>query len=461
MTGSLAKTRGRFLGWNSLRLRMLVAALAWTALGIAGIWFSATSLFAKHVEMQYHEELEVHIVELAGLVEIGPGGALSMDRPLSDPRYLVPLSGFYWQITAGGKPGLKSPSMTRGSLNPTTAHDSSIHHHVEAGPTGPTITYGTMRRAEDGTDVHFMIATDERLLNEAITDFTQELTLWLSALALALVATGLAVVSFGLRPLDRLADATAKLRTGHATRLEGRYPNEIAPLVDDLNDYVDHNSRIVERARVEAGNLAHALRTPLAVITDEAERLASRDETREASEVFLGQGHVMVQQIEYQLARARSTVGFKGPGITSRAAEVLPPIISAMRRLHREREVDADIDEDADTPLRIDPVDLSEVLSILIDNAAKWSGSEVEVTAVREDDRVVFRIADDGPGLSEAEIRKAFEIGTRFDTGTPGSGLGLAIARDIADAYDLGLDLQARKGRAEGLVAALSVPVAK
>ncbi|GGD67404.1 sensor histidine kinase [Croceicoccus mobilis] len=451
--------RGAFLGWNSLRLRMLLAALAWTAVGIAGIWFSATSLFAKHVEMQYHEELEVHIVELAALVEIGPGGALTMDRPLSDPRYLVPLSGFYWEVAVHGRPGLKSPSMTRGSLDPSTAHDTSIHHHVEAGPTGPTITYGTMRQAGDGTNVHFMIATDERLLNEAIAEFTQELTLWLAALAMALALTGMAVVSFGLRPLDRLAHATARLRSGHATSLEGKYPNEIAPLVDDVNAYVDHNSRIVERARVEAGNLAHALRTPLAVITDEAERLASREGASDAAEVFLGQGQVMVRQIEYQLARARSTVGFRGPGITSRAAEVLPPIISAMRRLHRERGFDVDIEEDADTPLRIDPVDLSEVLSILIDNAAKWASREVEVMARRTGDRVEFSIGDDGPGLSEEQLRHAFEVGTRFDPESAGSGLGLAIARDIADAYDLEIDLRAKTGGA-GLCATVTVPVA-
>jgi signal transduction histidine kinase len=119
-----------------------------------------------------------------------------------------------------------------------------------------------------------VIATDQRLLDETIARFTRELTLWLLALAVALVATGVFIVVFGFRPLDRLAQATSRLRAGTTARLDGHYPVEIAPLVDDLNAYIAHNTAIVDRARVQAGNLAHALRTPLAVITDEAERLA-------------------------------------------------------------------------------------------------------------------------------------------------------------------------------------------
>ncbi len=125
---------------NSLRLRILGAVLVWSLLGIGGIWYSATRLFSKHVEQSYHDELDVHIRELAGLVTIAPDGSIDMDRPLSDPRYLVPLSGFYWQVSVPGGRTLRSPSLTRGKLEAGVAHDATIHHHIENGPTGPTIT---------------------------------------------------------------------------------------------------------------------------------------------------------------------------------------------------------------------------------------------------------------------------------------------------------------------------------
>jgi len=443
----------------SLRLRILLSVLAWSVLGIGGIWYSATSVFERHIEESYHEELEVHIRELAGLVTVAPDGSLRMNRPLSDPRYLEPLSGFYWQVTLAGREPLRSPSMTRGRLDQSVAHDSTVHHHVLDGPTGPTITYGVLRRAPDGGQIHFVIATDERLLDETIAGFTRELTIWLVLLALALLLTGALAVSIGLRPLDRLARATARLRRGEANRVEGAYPGEIAPLVDDLNAFIDHNSKIVERARVEAGNLAHALRTPLAIITDEAERLAQVPGMAPAGKVLLEQGETMVQQIEYQLARARSAAGARGPGTVSRITEVLPPIVSAMRRLHPERNFSSRIDETAeDAALPIDPVDLSELLSIVIDNAGKWARSDVRVAVERQADRVVVTVDDNGPGIAAENLASVFDVGTRFDTTVGGNGLGLAIAREIANAYGIELVLENRDAQSGGLRVIAKIP---
>ncbi|MEJ2408177.1 MAG: hypothetical protein P8Y48_02280 [Novosphingobium sp.] len=316
MTGAAPQPHRRW-HWRSLRVRILLATLLWVALGIGGIWYSATRLFAKHVEQSYHNELEVHIKELAGLVKVEPDGALRMDRPLSDPRYLVPLSGFYWQVSLDNQTTIRSASMTRGVLDESVAHKSTIFHHIEKGPTGPTITYGFVRKVPGVGDVHYVIATDERLLNEIIASFDHELTIWLSALACALVATGFLLVTFGLRPLDRLASATARLRAGTVRELEGTYPTEIAPLVADLNAFIERSHKTVERARVEAGNLAHALRTPLAVITDEAERLSQAEQTSASARTLLEQSHAMVQQIEYRLARARSAASARGPGTLS------------------------------------------------------------------------------------------------------------------------------------------------
>lgn len=189
---------------SSFRLRFLLAVSLWVVLGIGAIWISAVEIFRTHVEESYHEELEVHVRELGRLAVFRKDGSITLARPLSDPRYEEPLSGFYWQITSDGHPALRSASMTRGNLDETIAHSPEILHKLDNGPSGPAITYGFTRRGEDGRDIHFVIATDHRELDRLIRKFTRDLTVTLIALGLLLLATGFAIISFGLHPLDRL-----------------------------------------------------------------------------------------------------------------------------------------------------------------------------------------------------------------------------------------------------------------
>ena len=438
---------------HSLRLRFLLAVSLWVLLGIAAIWFSAVGIFSKHVEQSYHEELEVHVRELGGLTEIAPDGAIVLTRPLSDPRYAEPLSGFYWQVTADGRAPLRSASMTRGSLEEEIAHSPEILHRVESGPTGPAITYGYTRNGPAGEDIHFVIATDQRELDRLIGSFTRDLTAWLAGLAALLLATGFAIISFGLKPLDRLSQAFTRLRHGETEELEGQYPAEIAPLAADLNAYIRQNDAMVARARVQAGNLAHCLRTPLAIITDEAERLAQGRDGRAAGAVLLDQARAMEQQIEYQLARARSGAGRRPSGRGVVLPDVVLPILRAMERLHPDKRFILDAAGCKRVVLPLDPVDYAEVLSILLDNAGKWARREVRVSfAAGGAGGGSVTIADDGPGLPEPLIEQAFAVGTRFDPAAAGSGLGLAIARDLCAA--MGLELTLANGAA-GLAATL------
>ncbi len=233
---------------GSLRLRFLLAISVWVALGIGAIWFSAVGIFTAHVEKSYHEELEVHVRELARLAVLDGQGAIRLSRPLSDPRYEEPLSGFYWQITVDGRKPLRSRSMTKGTLDERIAHSSKILHTLDNGPTGPTITYGLVEKDPSGRMIHYVIATDQSELDRLIDGFTGHLTLWLAGLGSLLLATGLAIIGFGLHPLDRLARAIARLRQGEAEKLEGDYPAEIAPLVGDLNAYIRQNANMIARA---------------------------------------------------------------------------------------------------------------------------------------------------------------------------------------------------------------------
>jgi signal transduction histidine kinase len=346
--------------------------------------------------------------------------------------------------------------MTRGSLDESIAHSPEILHRLDSGPTGPAITYGYTRKGPAGEDIHFVIATDQSVLDRQIGSFTRDLTAWLAALAVLLLATGFAIISFGLKPLDRLSLAFARLRRGEAEELEGQYPTEIAPLAADLNAYIHHNEAMVARARVQAGNLAHSLRTPLAIITDEAERLAERNDSRAAGAVLLEQASAMEQQIEYQLARARSSAGSKpsARGVVLPAAVL--PILRAMERLHPQKTFTLKLDACEDRSLPLDPVDYAEVLSILLDNAGKWARREVTLTlACLPNGASKVTISDDGPGIPEGQIERAFEVGTRFDPAVAGSGLGLAIARDLCEA--MGVELILENG-SSGLVATLRSP---
>lgn len=438
---------------GSLRLRFLLAITLWVILGITAIWFSAVGIFSRHVELSYHEELEVHVRELGSLAEIAPDGSLVLTRPLSDPRYDVPLSGFYWQVTAPGHEPLRSRSMVRGSLDESIAHSPEILHRLDSGPTGPAITYGYTLAASDGADIHFVIATDQSELDAVIDSFTRDLTLWLAGLGVLLLATGLAIIAFGLSPLDRLSRAFARLRRGEADQLDGEYPAEIAPLAADLNAYISQNEDMLARARVQAGNLAHSLRTPLAIISDEAEQLAAHQKTHSSGSVVLDQVHAIEQQIEYQLARARSAVGKKHSGRGVILPDVALPIIRAMRRLHPDKQFELRSQECEGVVLPYDAVDYAEVLSILLDNAGKWARKDVMLTfACETDGGCTASITDDGPGIPAALLDKAFEVGVRFDPDVAGSGLGLAIAKDLCGA--MGVELHLANG-VSGLVAEL------
>lgn len=442
----------------SLRARFLVAIPLWVALGIGGIWYSATSVFTRHIEQQYHDELYGHVRELAGLVDVDKSGHIALSRPLSDPRYLEPMSGFYWQVTVDQGQTLRSASMLRGRLDDDVAHSPQVIHMVERGPTGAAIMYGFTRLVPDGRVIHYVIATDKRFLDRAIAGFTRELVVWLTALAVALVGTGVLVIAFALRPLNLLAAAVAELRGGRREPLRGTFPAEIGPLVDDLNSYIVENQAIIERARVQAGNLAHSLRTPLAIISDEAEHLAEDARTRAQAETLLSQCDAMVQQVEYHLARARSAAVAKVSGQTSRLPDCLQPLLGAMRKLHPGKTFGLEHDPALRASVAVDPVDLSEIVSILLDNAGKWARSAITISLESGVDALIIRIADDGPGMTDDQIATAFAIGSRFDPTRPGSGLGLAIARDIADAY--GIDLALAAGQAGGIVATLLVKTA-
>lgn len=447
--------------WNatafrgSLRLRFALAMLAWILVVLVVIGISSSALFRRHVEQQHHDELRVHLMELAELTRLAPDGRPVLDRPVSDPRYGMADSGFYWQVERDGAPPLKSGSITRGGLDPSLAHQPDVVHRLAPGPTGPTMTYGFARPAPDGgTELHFLIATDERILNEVIAAFDRDLRRWLTLLAMGLLITGSVVIGFALKPVDRLGRSVAAVRSGSAPRVEDGWPAELAPLVTDLNGLLDSQEAMVARARVEAGNLAHSLRTSLAILTDEAESLA-RGDAGESAATMLAQCRQIGRRLDWHLARARAGVRH---GALTTIPDAVVPIVSAMQRLHAGRGIAFSLADGVSARLAIEPDDFAEILSNLLDNAGKWARSGVVVDWTPQEGDVLITVVDDGPGIPADERAGIFAVGRRLDEQAPGHGLGLTIARDVARSYGGEIELTDRSDGASGLLARIRLP---
>lgn len=252
---------------------------------------------------------------------------------------------------------------------------------------------------------------------------------------IACLVAGLMQVRRGWSPINQLRIRLSGLREGRERRLEGEYPTEVEPLVGDLNALLDQREQTVTRARAKAGDLAHGLKTPLAVLAQEAERAAAAGQTELATSI-LQQVDRMRRQVDYQLAQARAEASGQSPPSTPVPVKASADgLARTLLRLHAGRGVNITVEVSPELQVRVDREDLDEMLGNVLDNACKWARSSARVSAVREDNAIVVSVDDDGPGI-EASMRTAvLKRGVRADEVAPGSGLGLSIVRDLAQAY--------------------------
>jgi len=450
-------------GWRgSLRLRLLAGTLAWIVATIAVAGWGLSGLFGQHLARQFEAELATHLEQLAGLLVFDAQGEPSLGGELSDPRLRRPYSGLYWQVD-GTWPQASRPAVLRSrslwdfvlSMPPDTHADGRPQGHRVSGPRGEPLLMieRVVHPAEHPRQGwRLVVAADEALLAEPLRRFNRQLVIALVILAIGLSAAAVMQVVVGLRPLARLQRAVADLREGRASSIAGRFPSEVQPLVGDFNDVLARNAEMVARARTQAGNLGHALKTPLAVMANAASNDAS-----ELGAIVREQVATARVQVDHHLARARAAAAVAAPGMRTPVGPVLDGLLRVMRRVHAERGL-----EFAAQPwppgleFNGEAQDLQEMIGNLLDNACKWAGSRVDVQAGIEEGELRITVDDDGPGLPEEAREAALGRGVRMDERTPGSGLGLAIVRDLARLY--GGDVSLGPAPAGGLRAVLRLP---
>ena len=279
----------------------------------------------------------------------------------------------------------------------------------------------------------------------------------IAAVAVACLMAGIAQVRRGLSPFQELRARLASVRDGRATRLSGDYPAEVQPLVEDLNGLLAHREQAIERAIARAGDLAHGLKTPLAVLAQDAERARAAGQ-HELAAALSQQIERMRRQIDYHLAAARAAASGPTAGQRTDVGPAIDALVRTMQRLHADRglAMDVAIEVNADVAVRARREDFDEVLGNLLDNACKWARSRVRVAASRREDRVVITVDDDGPGVDPSMRDAVVQRGVRGDAAASGSGLGLAIVRELVTLYDGTLRLDTSP--AAGLRAEVTLP---
>jgi signal transduction histidine kinase len=411
---------------------MLIAA-AWITilllLGGVALNRTLTGLLTR----QFDEQLDYVLTAMIGSAEIWPDGEVGFNRPLGDQRFLEPNSGFYWQISGPGHEPFPSRSLwdrtLKGSGN-GFLKEPLYYNSSEFTGEPLRVVERSVELPGSKTKWRFIVATARTELDEQIANIRAILAWSFAVLGIGLFLMAMLQTWYGLSPLRRVRQAIAHIRTMGTNRVTDPLPLEVQPMVDELNALLAHSEQQAEEARTHAGNLAHALKTPLTVLTN-----AASAHSPELDRTVLREATVMRRQVDHHLARARA-VGRRATGLSrANVMQSAAAVEGAVARLYPE--VRFDIDGSKIAAVAVERQDLDEILGNLIENAAKYGGGSVFVTVDPEPAEPLCSvwIEDDGLGIPQEQRGDLFVRGARLDTNKPGTGLGLAIVRDVAKIY--------------------------
>lgn len=416
---------------GSLARRMIAIAALWISVLLIGGGFALDRVLTGAITRNFDSSLEYVLIAMIRSSEIGPDGEVRLIEPLGDQRFLEPYSGLYWQISGGGQEPYRSRSLWERTLRSPKPHvDTGLHTYdsTQFPDEQLRILERNVILPGSKTNWRFQIAQSRQALDEQIRAVRATLIPSLGLLGVGLIVLAALQTFYGLWPLRHIRRAIAAMRGGENRRVIAPLPLEVQPMVEELNALLAHNEKQAEEARLHAGNLAHALKTPLTVLLNSA---AGSDS--DLAETIRREAATMRRQVDHHLARARA-VGRRGAA-QARAVvwDSVDSVLRALTRLHP----DVRFDEAGDKTLvaRVERQDLDELIGNLLENAAKYGGGSVFVTVQRAGGMAEILIEDDGPGISPADRQRIFDRGVRLDSGKPGTGLGLAIVRDVAEIY--------------------------
>ena len=456
----------------SLTRRIALLLALWTVLAVSVTATIVIAVYARSVSRDFQAVLSAHLTTLVAGVAVRDGMLVAPEAlTASESRFALPGSGWYWSVEpieaasrAAAIPNRSAQRVASPSLGtapipvppdapPFEGLDYRRAYRV-GGPNGAELQgVESEIELEGGRPFRFRVFGNKDESDRRVREFALTLLLALGGLGLGTVLAGIAVVRLGLRPLERMRLALQDVREGRAERIVERAPREVAPLVDEVNALVASNRRIVERARTQVGNLAHGLKTPLAVIVNE-----SRLTPDPAGATLREQAGRMRAQIDGYLDRARIAAGARGALTATPVAPTLERVVGAVRKLRPDRRIEWSAEPPPDLVFEGERHDLEEVAGNLVENAAKWARRTIWIGVERRGvDRFALVVEDDGPGLPEGTAASALRRGVRLDESVEGTGLGLSIVGDIVSEYGGGIALE--RSEAGGLRAVAILPL--
>ena len=451
---------------SSLSSRLILSSLLVSVVLLAATGFLLASLFTQALERNFDQRLRSVLDGILANIDVTAEGAPRLTGAIADPRFGLPLSGWYWQVMpvdkAAGAADLASPSLLEQRLVVPAgiAGKEGVQAFYLKDTMGVTLRAIEQVFTLPGSARRYsvLVAGNYDELSGEVKTFNRALVSSLVLLALGLALASFVQVRFGLRPLREMQANLLAIRQGEATELKGDYAAEITPVAEELNLLIQSNAEIVERARTQVGNLAHALKTPLSVLTNEAAGLDTPLAAKVAEQTGL-----MRDQVSLYLDRARRAARARGLGAVTEVKPVLDALARTLQRINRDRGISVMVDCPEGLKFRGERQDLEEMVGNLLDNACKWATARVTVSARPEAaaagrSQIAIAVEDDGPGLAPEQREAALKRGERLDETKPGSGLGLSIVRETVAMYNGSVRLeQASLG---GLRACLFIPSA-
>ena len=432
---------------------MIGIAAAWILLLLVIGGLTLERVIGQAITTNFDDNIEYLLTAMIRASEVGPDSNVRLIEPLGEQRFFEPYSGLYWQISGTGNEPERSRSLWDRTLDDGTSHsDEHVHRRDSVQFTDEPLRIVERDVVLPGSPIiwRFQVAQSRSALDTQMRTVRRTIVRSFAILALGLIILAALQTVYGLWPLRRIRRGIAALKEGDRSLLSEPMPVEVLPMVQELDGLITHNERQAEEARRHAGNLAHALKTPLTVIMN-----AASANDPDLADLVTRESATMRRQVDHHLARARA-VGRRGQ--TQLRAAVwgsIEGVERAVACLYPDTRFDAD--GPRDVMVKIERQDLDEILGNLMENAAKYGGGSVFVTVSRDGDTVQLLVEDDGPGIAEADRSRLFDRGVRLDTSKPGTGLGLAIVRDVAEIYGGSVTLESSEDMG-GLAVRLILP---